>query len=55
MDPNECLEQIRELANWDSDDDGGSVVDALSELQERVIALDRWLSNGELLPIEWER
>jgi hypothetical protein len=44
MDPNEALKRLRKYAS----DTGG-------EFGETFEGLDRWLSNGGFLPIDWTR
>lgn len=51
MDPNECLESIRDMA-------AEALKHPMSEasaydLAERVLALDEWLGRGGFLPRDW--
>lgn len=55
MDPNACLEEIRELVS-DIFADDKSNIDSLrrgDRLAELVEALDGWLSKGGFLPADW--
>jgi hypothetical protein len=54
MDPNEALEQLRQLSAQPSElllDDGVSI----RRLIELFDGLDVWLSSGGFLPAAWER
>lgn len=65
MDPDECLKQIRQIAqriqrNSDERVDNtidGSIRDVIRDdgdaLAERVLALDNWIKGGGFLPKEW--
>lgn len=56
MDPDQCLNEIRDLYEWITTmpTDSPSMADQADELAEKVNALDNWLSHGGALPKEWQ-
>lgn len=64
MDPNACLEELRQLAaetNWERDKPELHAMDKetprarAERMAELVESLDGWLSKGGFLPTAWAR
>lgn len=57
MDPNETLEQIRQLRDgiaFEVSDFGEPEPGTVEALVEKIEALDQWLSNKGHLPVAWQ-
>lgn len=52
MDPNKCLEEIRERANKIMEQDGHEHM--VLELAARILDLDEWLKKDGFLPKDWK-
>ncbi len=56
MDPNACLDEIRDLGDQlDDDIDDDIDMNALSQLLALIRELDDWLSIGRVLPRAWQK
>lgn len=60
MDPNACLEKIRDLYERlvrvsDAEPDAPVAAEDAQELAEAVNDLDDWLCKGGFLPSDWNR
>ncbi len=51
MDPDECLDRIRQIVNLADDGDISVYID---ELVDAFQGLDEWLSMGGFLPNDWK-
>lgn len=57
MDPDQTLSEIRALVREATEGglDAGHAERLVTELAERVEALDNWLTNRGFLPLAWSR
>lgn len=56
MDVNETLRLMREALSEFEDTRGGydsAAINASSDMRDRFVALDEWLSRGGYLPADW--
>lgn len=55
MDPNTCLDEIRDLVD-DVQNTYGFNDEAIAvQLAQKIVALDGWLNRGGFLPKDWQR